>query len=1106
MATSNARLPLETLLAAPENLYWAWLKYQRYLEATHCWIDESRLACFEANLQAELDAIGTQFKALSYRTSPIRPLPLPSYDKKRGSNEHVYDISIRDQVAWIAFVNIIGPGLDWQMPPWSYGGRLYRSSWEEEKNGIVVSKNGCYRHSEGYLYRNASISWSLYQRHIFLTARAMAGSLEPEDLEEAERKVLEQEHHLSPRHQLPYLQEQYWSPENDHAVYLAQLSFNIDSLGGNLSTLLDNLASFSTEFKPQIHQLASSLLDFRLDLDDWNPTKHAAFGFLRAEDGIDSIPEGLMVADFLKNVALMAVEYSLADHQISSDATLQSDIQKKNIAHFRFGHNHCFLSRDFAGLVNWVEEYQALCAKHGCTIKPDWQTVEPRSFSRYLVHSQATPTSGEPERELLEEYRHQAAKETLLDNTNPLPAITRTLRLLTNLTALNFDLLQQREKAFYIDEMENLLLGQNSVSLINDDYQIDRIGRKLAWSVPQEIIGNQANLCLFERRLFEARLRETSLHKRLQIMQPEAEQAASLRLDIERVQQRIAELSQEHQRIVAKNMRRQLKKKMRIFFMLLRALRNNPMKLNLWVYLLEYCRFSGQTDLNLIHKELEALYRRDRLGGGYVWAMVYRLMANQAVQCAVNMSQRDHLIYRRQAAYSYLKTLFQQPITLPLDEEPTFYEQHSLHLLQCGLGSALVFLKEADNELVTAEDFKEMEQHATGCGAIDWATSPGKWAAKTTVPLSVWAWWAETRLNSPQRTAPGPIWKAAVGKLEIDDLASPWSRRLLFRYPREAARAVGTKAIMDACLKEGVFEEENCAGWFYELLQGADPVRYEQQRGTAVSPGEKKVLSIIHKNSDDAWMTLARWGRWSRQKYRENAFDPRVTEWTALEIADQIAEKVKSFLQEGISTCYPLHPLNFLVPAQWIEEKETVLTWDHWRDQIRYKPLTVELREKEHITDYRYMFDLQTAEQVNSELPMIRGLGLLLLGLVTHSFDWPAMWNVRGHEWLYLPLVSTRMRNVPFSSWTDAILEGCLLPRQLETALVDGCQQEKYDDDTIMDPPQIRDLDCFQSCVQKARQVLEEYQLTLQHRVPRQLVPVKLEHFTRPDWRTDFGG
>jgi hypothetical protein len=128
----------------------------------------------------ELDAIARQFKRLTYQIEPIRPLPLPSHAGKNNAQAGlIYDISVRDQVAWIAFLNVIGPGLDAQMPPWSYGGRLHRSTWDEQKNGPVITRNGGYRHSSGRLYRNSPAAWSLYQRHIFLTDRAMAGLLVP---------------------------------------------------------------------------------------------------------------------------------------------------------------------------------------------------------------------------------------------------------------------------------------------------------------------------------------------------------------------------------------------------------------------------------------------------------------------------------------------------------------------------------------------------------------------------------------------------------------------------------------------------------------------------------------------------------------------------------------------------------------------------------------------------------------------------------------------------------------------------------------------------------------------------------------------------------------
>lgn len=1099
MTTSTSDLSFETLLTRPENLYWAWLKYRRYLQSAHVWIDERDLACFEANLHAELAEIAAQFRQLTYRLAPIRPLPFPQsfYDRNYGRAGHIFHISVRDQVAWIAFLNVIGPWLDWQMPAWSYGGRLYRSTWSEEKNGSAVVKIGCYRHSSGYLYRNLREAWSLYQRHVFLTARAMAGSLNPEDLDEPERKVLEQEQNVAIRHKLPYLVDGYWKASANQEVYRAQLTFDTCSSGFNLSCTLNNLSTFSNDFQTEIRQLASHLLDFRLDLHDWNEEALDNLGLFDGREELRTIPRGLAVAGFLKNVVLMEVDRRITRRQVSSPKSTPFSHSEFDIAHFRFGDDHFILGRDFSSLVNWMEEYQTICDACFCGITLDLKSVKPQTLAAYLSLNRKRSET----RQSLDGSREKAQKSCLLDCTYPLPVMTKTLRLLTNLADMEFDLLQQEEKSHYIDEMENLLLDENSGTELNKDFQIDIVARKLAWSAPQEIIGNQANLCQIERQLFEDRMHVTSIRKRLKTLRKETMEAEVALKQLNQAQQRIGRLEQMHRSVAAGNIQKQRKNRMHIFSMLLKALRDHLEKLNLWFYLLQYCQFSGHNDLEPIHEELKRFHSLDPFRAGYVRALVCQIMANQAVQCAINMSQKDHLIYRREAAYSYLKGLLNRPVTIPEDATPTFYEIHSLHLLQCAFGSALLYLQHVKNELITDGDFLLMQRLAHKCDAIDWTSHPDKWAAKTSVPLSVWTWWAESRLNPVQRTKSGPVWKAAVGKLEINESCT-WP--LLSKYPREVIQEVGMKKMIEACRAGNVFTRKDYAGWLHELLEGADLTQYERRRGEKLSGTEEKVLSIM-KRSRDRWIPLDQWVRWSRVKYQENAFDPRVTEWTALEITDHIIEKVKALLRCENRNTYSLHPLNILLPHQWANEKENILTWEHWRERIREKHHILKLRETGWIDDYRYMPVLNPEMMTGHEIRMIRGLGLLLLGLVSHSFYWPAIWNVRGHEWQYISLVRARMRNVPFSSWTHAILEACLLPRQLETAQLEVSLLRKFDDDTALDPPKIVNLCQFQSCIRKARQVLEGYQMTLQHHIPRQLIPVKLEHFTHPDWRNDFG-
>ena len=112
-------------------------------------------------------------------------------------------------------------------------------------------------------------AWSLYQRHIFLTAKAMTGLLHPENFEEPERNVLEQERYIVSNQRLPYLHEKYWPTVKNNKVYMAKLSFNNGSSGGSIATVADNLSAFSPKFQPQIHQLASQLLQFRIDPKCW---------------------------------------------------------------------------------------------------------------------------------------------------------------------------------------------------------------------------------------------------------------------------------------------------------------------------------------------------------------------------------------------------------------------------------------------------------------------------------------------------------------------------------------------------------------------------------------------------------------------------------------------------------------------------------------------------------------------------------------------------------------------------------------------------------------------------------------------------------------------
>src|SRR4051812_48556683 len=116
------------------NLRWAWEKVKKASVPGDVWIDEAELASFEVQLGSELQRLEVDLRKGRYRVAPLRPMAFPKNPDDKGNPRvrQYFNFSIRDQVAWTAVVNVVGPYVDEQMPTWSYGNRLYRSAWIEE--------------------------------------------------------------------------------------------------------------------------------------------------------------------------------------------------------------------------------------------------------------------------------------------------------------------------------------------------------------------------------------------------------------------------------------------------------------------------------------------------------------------------------------------------------------------------------------------------------------------------------------------------------------------------------------------------------------------------------------------------------------------------------------------------------------------------------------------------------------------------------------------------------------------------------------------------------------------------------------------------------------
>ena len=165
------------LITDPTNLYLAWQKLKKALQPGDIWFDPIELANFEANLEKEFTQIRLSIRSNNYSLTPILPIGYPKAKRdEEFQTRQTFNISVRDQLVWIAIVNIIGPELDSKMPFWSFGNRLFRSVWYEDKAGSENKeiKFGWYRHSSGFIYRKWNQSWPRYRRNISITTRVMA--------------------------------------------------------------------------------------------------------------------------------------------------------------------------------------------------------------------------------------------------------------------------------------------------------------------------------------------------------------------------------------------------------------------------------------------------------------------------------------------------------------------------------------------------------------------------------------------------------------------------------------------------------------------------------------------------------------------------------------------------------------------------------------------------------------------------------------------------------------------------------------------------------------------------------------------------------------------
>jgi len=1074
-------------ISSADNLFWAWSKAKQMFDFGDSWVDARELSRFEGNLNNELESIARDIKQNKYVMSSLRPILYPKKLKSPHEKElrQWFYVSVRDQVSWIAFINIVGPFLDYCMPSWAYSYRLYRPVWYKERptgEGAYL-KAGWYRNTSRYLYRKFNQSWPLYRRQIYLTAREITKVKyhKYSELTEGDRRVEERESLLSDEKlKLSYLTDGYWDRKYD-SVYWASIDLKKFFPSVDLNSIKVNMKKYlADKWSTDLENLTDSLLRFPLDFSGFDKDELSLIFTKRERDEfkyssnnnrLKGLPTGLFVSGFLSNVAMLEIDKEVSD--------LSKEYQ---VAHFRYVDDHTIISPNFDKLVDWIRIYKELLAKHQENVIIHEGKFEPAKLREYVF------PANDVERENVEECRVEAKKNSYLDPKFPAPLMTKTLALVSAINDVEFELLDEEEQGRILEHLEHLLLVNIPNHELRVDTRISFAASKISRLAPIRFPHYNA------REIYELSHLIQQKEEKLKIVSKDLKEyvQGSVKLKVAKrtadvLRKELIDLKREVVELRKKTRKEELQEKRRTFSLLLKTVQDYPEKLRVWVRLIDFCRTTAFADISPLFKKLKELKKECVESYYFYRGFVLEAFSKQIYLCLKCILDEDGLVSHKEASISFLLNVIKSIDLNNLYSERNnkYYESSAKQLLECSIGVALLVLQhnKKDYEYTYEIRMKGILERAKKYQYLNFK-APSKWMlSKSDYDISVWAWVADQAITFPVQYEPSIVWLACAKKLKPADELT-WS--FLKKYPQCLPKLRRVHSFLEN--KELKLVESGDGGFVYEYMRASSSVQKEKL---------SNIFGAVVDQKIDGYIDFYDWIDFLNKLKNKNAFDPRLSEWTAVSVVIKICSLYNIFKiteKEKISFC------NYLMPIKWIDPSfETNLSWETWKNTMKDE---IKLIEKP-ITDSRYTPIFLNEDENDKQFAPIRGLGVVLLVLLTHNYSLPSSWNPKGHSRMWGYLMKRRLQDTSCSSWTGIILEACLLPRSRENASI-VWQREIFDEydpsDMDGDPPLISNIDDLKGKLKIIQKKLSEHQLSVQNNLPRQLTPVSVTQLQRNIW------
>lgn len=1061
-------------LLLPENLNFAWIKAKNLYRTADGYIDFGEIAAFELDLEQKLLEIRRQFERGTYRLKKLRPLPRPKkISGEKPINRQFYHVAIEDQVAWISMVNALGPELDLKMQPWSYGNRLYRAAWYEndEASGSRL-EIGPYRHAGGHLYRKFQHSWPLFRRHITLTARMMVlrRKLNRDEMDATDQLAAL----TGERAELAYFLPGFWSQTPASAgtsdLYHASIDLKQFYPELKLEAVIRGLGEADAMADPRIADLVTSMLNFQVDMTGMPDTafENVEPSFLKGS--VKGIPTGLFVAGFLANAAMLPID-RMVTRRIA---------ENRNIAHFRFVDDHTIIAYDFDALCEWVLWYEQLLEAQGIGPAVNADKSDPPSLGEWIKEIKSASSFASLREKKAETY-NLAMRESRLDGKNPTKLMTKTLAQVSAIAAADIHILDDEDLGERLRMLEWLLLADIPEREIRPDTRAAFAAGQIASLVPvliQETDG-----------LVDA-AREVAAHEG---RRPDAKRATEN--DLRHFEERLSELKKTLGTCMEQHDEAELALLNRCFALLLQSLRDHPGKARLFYRIHQYCRVTGHRGLGAIAEWLKEL----RENGRDVWADYYialslQIMAGGILATVRLLMAQDALQSDIKAAASHLEDIAKLDAAVfrvPAERE-TWY--HASGRREFG-----VALIQAAETLVLLPEYSDLAKRLAARTQTFVSVSPGApadvWLNETGWTSGVWAHLAEGSLGN--EAGPSAAWSAFAPHFAFDWRTDQQAAR---RYPERLSEAGWIQLLASSHPLP-----ENDSAWLREVI-GND----ESRRSAAQATGKiaftraARSLEAAPKN----WMTIS---EWTASVHACNPFDPRRSEWTALEITAQLLDEATS-TGGNEAILDRLHPNNVLLPRSWItafpcHRDRTELSWEAWRrfsqgNDGASDRVSARLRDaRSSLADYRHATKYKAGIQSPEAESRLASVGRLLLGLLRNNHSAPRIWNLRGNELIFRLPRARWFETLAISSSTTLILEACLGARPAETRAITrepglfGWYNGEQPTDATFDPPPFYGSTDLLEGIRAAQKTLEDNQIAVARNQPRQLIPFRLADF-----------